>query len=65
MPTTTANEDYLDSTLLERMGVLTEQFIQKGMEKIGWYCASNPWFVLFIGKKSDILYQLYQAFIYS
>lgn len=50
MQATTAREAYLDTGVFERFGARTELMTQRAMEKLGRYCATNPWFVLFIGK---------------
>lgn len=51
MQATAAHEVYLDVSVFERIGARTEKMTQQVMEVIGRYSATNPWFVLFIGKE--------------
>ncbi|KAL3273722.1 hypothetical protein HHI36_015151 [Cryptolaemus montrouzieri] len=37
------------SSLLERLGVFTDNYIKGFFERWGCYCAEHPWFILFLG----------------
>ncbi|XP_017782929.1 PREDICTED: Niemann-Pick C1 protein isoform X2 [Nicrophorus vespilloides] len=41
--------DVVSSSFLEKLGANTDTYLQRFFERWGVYCASRPWFVLFLG----------------